>query len=178
MASPVTTESMKQALRIYQEKLCSYNEANHDLRVLEKRDVIEELEGDFTEWTAPVRNIYELTQRITAFLTIDDFDLLKSKFKEIKDYLKNIKGETYSEQIKWYSMTTRGDCKLRLDTRQITHPHVATTFEYGGETCNIEATLTTLQNELNKYTFTDTLVLSNTQQNARMSVLLARLQQM
>jgi hypothetical protein len=176
MASP-DTESMLQTLRIYQEKLCSYYTANAELLDLKKRDVKEELEGEFEQWTAPVNKIWQLANLIAAFLTITDFGLLKLHFNQIKSYLTNIKGESSSEQMTWYSITKHGDCKLRLDRRTIAHPAVYTEFKYNGDAYTIEATLEALQNELNKYTFTDTHVLSSTRQDARMSVLLARLQQ-
>jgi hypothetical protein len=178
MASP-DTESMLQTLRIYQEKLCSYYTANAELVNLKKRDVKEELEGEFEQWTAPINKIWQLANLIAAFLTITDFGLLKLQFNQIKSYLEDIKGSSYSEQMTWYSITKHGDCKLRLrlDRQTIAYPAVYTEFKYNGDAYTIEATLEALQNELNKYTFPDTHVLSSTRQDARMSVLLARLQQ-
>ena len=179
------TETMKHTLRIYEAKLKIYNDKNEDLRKL-TADQVRYGESSYSgipegilKWKAPLVAIYELTGDITNLLKTTEFALLKSQVtqftEKINDFM-NKKGLDYDAQSMWYMVVRHGACHLKwsedVRRRRYLARHelnnddyieedrnvpVYTTFKYQNEKCEIEATLTALQEELKTYaSFTDT----------------------
>jgi hypothetical protein len=135
-------------------------------------------EAQVKQWKAPLVAIHALTDDITKLLKTTELALLKSQVTQFtakfNDFMSR-KGLDNDQQSTWYMIFRHGACHLewsdrerelrferrralnKADWRQegINVP-VYTTFMYQNETCQIEATLEALQQDLNTYTSTVT----------------------
>jgi hypothetical protein len=178
------SKTIIEKLRIYEAKLKIYNELNKALRELRTSQlmygdsVYTDYGAQVKQWKAPLVAIHALTDDITKLLKTTELALRKSQVTQFtakfNDFMSR-KGLDNDQQSTWYMIFRHGECHLEWSDRErdlrFNRRHalneadwtqedrnvpVYTTFMYQNETCQIEATLEALQQDLNTYTSTDT----------------------